>query len=331
MAHSQTVLLPDLPSYWPFAARENPLATAELVSTCDRWVEDNAPFDATPRSSFMRCNFALFASLVYPNFCDVAHVRAVIEQMHLYYVIDKLTDGNDGPTVRKQCDEVLNALRNPHDASSQESCLGKMTREFWIRTLEDAQCTSSTAERYIQHFQEYLDSTYRQAFERDNQNILSIDEYLNVRRAGSGAHPSLDLILIQHDLPNDVYDHPFVSKMMQLAVEVMMFVNDVYSFPMELRSEDPYHNLVVVVMKEKGLDVQGALDYIGERFQEMTKEFSELFANVPVFPGHIGTAVNVLLEGIAVAVAGQIEWCFRTERYFGKSGEEVKRRRIVEL
>ncbi len=91
--------------------------------------------------------------------------------------------------------------------------------------LKDAHCTSSTAERYIQHFQEYLDSTYRQAFERDNQNILSIDDYLNVRRAGSGAHPSLDLMLIQHDLPNDVYDHPFVSKMMQLGVELMMFVN----------------------------------------------------------------------------------------------------------
>ncbi len=100
---------------------------------------------------------------------------------------------------------------------------------------------------------------------------------------------------------------------------------------MELRSEDPYHNLVVVVMKEKELDVQSALDYVGERFQEMTKEFSELFANVPAFPGRIGAAVNALLEGIAVGVAGQIEWCFRTERYFGKLGEDVKRRRIVML
>ncbi len=94
---------------------------------------------------------------------------------------------------------------------------------------------------------------------------------------------------------------------------------------MEFRSEDPYHNLVVVVMKEKGLDVQGVLDYVGERFQEMTKRFMELFANVPMFPGHIGTSVNALLEGIAVGVAGQIEWCFRTERYFGNSGEDVKR------
>lgn len=113
---TQTVLLPDLPSYWPFVARENPLATAELVSICDRWVQETASFDARPLSSFMRCKFALFASLAYPNFRDVAHVRVGIEQMHLYYVIDQLTDGNDGPTVRKQCDEVLNALRYDHAA-----------------------------------------------------------------------------------------------------------------------------------------------------------------------------------------------------------------------
>lgn len=110
-SESISITLPDLPSIWGVQWEENPLADASILRA-DEWVKSNEPFaDSRAISKFLKCKFGLFASLFYPKLQDPAHVRATIEQMHLYFVIDHLTDEEDAPSVRRQCDEVMYAFR----------------------------------------------------------------------------------------------------------------------------------------------------------------------------------------------------------------------------
>lgn len=103
----------------------------------------------------------------------------------------------------------------PDDASTR----------FWSRALNDAKCTASTAARYIQHFEEYLDATYAQAVDRGNQYIRPQDEYFAIRRPGSGAHPSIDLIIAKHDLPDEIYEGEFMQKALKLGIDLILMIN----------------------------------------------------------------------------------------------------------
>lgn len=94
---------------------------------------------------------------------------------------------------------------------------------------------------------------------------------------------------------------------------------------------DPYHNLVVVVMKELSLDEQSAIDYVGERFRQAMAAFFELQATLPEFPDAIKKPLMHFIDGMALWVDGHIEWSFISERYFGSRGPEIRVHRTVEL
>ena len=85
-------------------------------------------------------------------------------------------------------------------------------------------------------------------------------------------------------------------------------------------------------MKERGLTAQGALYEIGTLFEDTAKQWRDHRSQLPgaTRPGD-AAIIGELLDGIDLCIAGMIEWSFRTERYFHKSGMEVKEKRVVML
>lgn len=94
----------------------------------------------------------------------------------------------------------------------------------------DAQMTRSTSERFIRHYEKYLDSVHAQAVDRDNKSILSIDEYLALRRTGVAARVAFDYILVHDDLPDEIYNHPQVGKIIDSAIDVIIYTNVISLF-----------------------------------------------------------------------------------------------------
>ncbi|KAF9019403.1 terpenoid synthase [Hymenopellis radicata] len=327
---SSSVLLPDFAEYWPVRTYTNPHATPELIDEAQTWVHSYSPFSQHALSAFFKCKFGEFASMTYPKM-DRSALRLAIDNMYMFFIIDEHTDDKDSVTVRKQCDEVIYAFKNSHSPTENEGVLGKMTRDFWNRVQADAQMTPSTSARFIRHYEKYLDSVHAQAVDRDNKYILPIHEYMALRRTGIAARVAFDYILVQDDLPDEIYNHPHVSKILDNAIDLIIYTNDVYSFFVERRSVDPYHNLVVVVMKELNLDEQRAIDYVGERFRQATAAFFELQATLPEFPDAIKKTLMHFIDCMAVWIDGHIEWSFISERYFGSQGPEIRVHRTVEL
>lgn len=112
-----------------------------------------------------------------------------------------------------------------------------------------------------------------------------------------------------------------------------MMPQDVCSYNVEQARGDDDHNLITVIMKERGLDVQGAMDNLGTWHHERVTRFVAKFDNLP--SGSWAPEVEVELKeyawGIGNWVTADIEWGFESQRYFGGHGPDVRAHQQITL
>jgi len=89
--------------------------------------------------------------------------------------------------------------------------------------------------------------------------------------------------------------------------------------------------MIPVVMHQYGLELQPAVDFVGEMCKRSIDRFVEAQKALPSWGEKIDKDVQVYVQGLADWIVGSLHWSFETERYFGKKGMEVKRTRVVEL
>ena len=89
--------------------------------------------------------------------------------------------------------------------------------------------------------------------------------------------------------------------------------------------------MIVVVMNQEGLDLQSAVDFVGELCQQSIDRFIADRANLPSWGPEIDRQVAIYADGLADWIVGSLHWSFESERYFAKAGPEVKKTRVVEL
>jgi hypothetical protein len=89
--------------------------------------------------------------------------------------------------------------------------------------------------------------------------------------------------------------------------------------------------MIVVVMKQYGMDLQSAVDFVGDMCKKSIDRFVENQAMVPSWGPEIDRQVQVYIGGLADWIVGSLHWSFDSERYFGKVGQEVKATRVVNL
>jgi hypothetical protein len=93
--------------------------------------------------------------------------------------------------------------------------------------------------------------------------------------------------------------------------------------------------MIEVLMHHQSLPLQSAVDVVGElckqsidRFIEDRAALSELS---PMWGAKIDREVSLYVEGLASWIVGSLHWSFESERYFGRSGMEIKKTRVVHL
>lgn len=80
------------------------------------------------------------------------------------------------------------------------------------------------------------------------------------------------------------------------------------------------------------MDLQGAVDFVGDLCRQTIEMFSENLRKVPSFGDpQIDAAVAGYVQGLQDWIVGSLHWSFCSERYFGKDGAQVKKHRVVKL
>ncbi|KZT42148.1 terpenoid synthase [Sistotremastrum suecicum HHB10207 ss-3] len=310
-----TVQLPDLLAGWPMQRTINPHYEEVATESAD-WVETFEPFDAKYLAIFRKCKFEI--------------LRTGCDLMNAFFVFDDISDEQCASDVQKGADIIMDAIRNPYDPRPEgDSVLGEVYQSFWSRALLSS--SRSAAHRFVDHFQNYVDSVVQQAADRDSNHIRSIEDYLILRRHTIGVLPSFDILQMDKDLPDHVVYHPKVLALVELATDMIILANDIYSYNVEQSRGDDAHNLVAVAMKEQNLDVQEAMDYVGRRYYGLRDTFLAGFHDLPSWSPKIDSELKDYIWGVGNWVTANVEWSFESERYFGTRGPEIREHRSVAL
>lgn len=89
--------------------------------------------------------------------------------------------------------------------------------------------------------------------------------------------------------------------------------------------------MIVVMMRQEGLDLQSAINFVGDLCKQSIDRFVDQKNNLPSWGPEIDRQVEKYVGGMADWIVGSLHWSFDSERYFGKIGLEVKTTRTVEL
>jgi len=171
--------------------------------------------------------------------------------------------------------------------------------------------------RFVKGYAQYLKATAEEARDRENRAIkLSVDEYLKLRRDTSAVKPSLDMILLPLDIPDHILDDPKMRNLEIIANDLISVANDVFSFNVEQARGD-IHNMVIVIMGERGVGVQEAMDIVGQWYRKTSQDFIKAMHDLPTANSEVQADIQKYAWGIGNWVTANYEWSFESERFWG--------------
>lgn len=99
-------------------------------------------------------------------------------------------------------------------------------------------------------------------------------------------------------------------------------LQDVYSWNIEQAQGDTC-NIISVSMREKGLSIQGAMDFGGQLVFDRMERFQAAKAKLPSWGPAVDADVRRYLQVCEDWMAGGFYWSLESERYFGKEVKNV--------
>ncbi|KAG1830868.1 isoprenoid synthase domain-containing protein [Suillus variegatus] len=232
--------------------------------------------------------------------------------------------------TKERVDIVLDALHNPHKIRPEGECiLGEIARQFWARAIQSASLPSQR--HFLKTFDEYINSVVVEALDREQGLMRSLDNYIKLRCATIGLKPTLTLLEMGMDLPDEVFHHPVIMDLANCIAEIVFIDNDMTSYNKEQATGNEFHNLISIVMLELDLDRGSAMAWAAHYNAEVQKRFIDGLAKVPSWGPSVDVLVKEYLNGLANWARASHSWNFESQRYFGTMGLEIQQTRLVTL
>ncbi|KAJ7753405.1 isoprenoid synthase domain-containing protein [Mycena maculata] len=250
------------------------------------------------RALMGNCNFELVNSYFYP-YADGARLRATMYLTSILWLYDEFTDTVAGAEATYVEILVARALREPdfHD-------------DTWISRM------------------------MKSGDFREKNEVLDISSYVAFRRETSAVRTCFDLVeyFAGLDLPQHVHEDPVYISGYNSAIDLVFWTNDLFSYNMEQAKGHGGANVVTVIMKSKGVDLQTAIDFLSGYCEALTSQLQESRRILAARddPVYSKDAVRII-DAFGDWVRGNDQWSFATERYFGQENHIIKKTRIVKL
>ena len=84
-------------------------------------------------------------------------------------------------------------------------------------------------------------------------------------------------------------------------------------------------------MNEKGVDLDGALNWLEKYNDEVLTKFQTQRRMLPSWDPDMNRVVNEYVERLGYWIRGHDQWSFESRRYFGAKGPEIQECRLVTL
>ena len=107
-------------------------------------------------------------------------------------------------------------------------------------------------------------------------------------------------------------------------------IQDIFSYNVE-QSRGDTHNMISVFMQRQGMDLQSAVDAVGNLCKASIDRFETDRKTLPSWGPEIDRDVQAYVQGLQDWIVGSLHWSFDTTRYFAHDGARVKKERVVRL
>nr|VWP01242.1 N/A [Ganoderma boninense] len=349
--------VPDLLADWPWQRKVNPLCE-EVSEEGNLWFRSFVPFNPKSQHAFERGMFGLCAALMVPD-APRDQLRTCVDALNIAFLVDEYTDVEPAPKVRMIIDACVDALHDPGKPRPEgETIVGEVVRQyvnhfsghrhvhvlyeshqttmfrFWERGQKTA--TPQGAKHFLTGFIAYLQSVTTEAEARDSGAVLTTDAYLAIRRDNIGVRFLCPMVELQLSIPDALYGHPLLKRMMELDCDLVIIDNDVVSYNREQATGVGDFNIVTTTAHHNGLSLEDTVRFLAERVVDLEKEFWERHREFCAFLDGVGGPDKTAEIRKFVDQMGNVRraawcWSFDGHRYFGERGPVYAKTQMVPL
>ncbi|MCO1597842.1 terpene synthase [Micromonospora sp. RHAY321] len=263
----------------PFAAGRHE-ATDRVASESVEWARVFGLVDTGHRVHRLeRADAAGLAGRACPD-GPVDGLRLLTDLISWLFVMDDACDedglgadpGRLAPAISTLLD-VLDRCGDPDVIPPAAGPLGDALHDLCRRAR--AQGSPALLLRFVSQLREYLLALLWEATNRERRRVPEVAEYVQLRRHIGGVHPCLTLTDLASEEPPGPARRadPAMVALDLLAVDLVCWCNDLFSYGKESRADPDAHNLVTVIAQESGTDESDALQAAADRFNRGLAEY----------------------------------------------------------
>ncbi|KAF9460207.1 isoprenoid synthase domain-containing protein [Collybia nuda] len=302
-------ILPDLISHCTFPLSYH-TAGSDITKQSTQWLESNCPDLTLKQVNALRglCAGEL-ARYCYAT-TSPGRLRVVSDFMNYLFHLDDISDGMMARETNALSNMVMDALwfsdnyRPRKEQPDEEPIPGKLARDFWTRFITDA--GPGVQARFKETLGLFFEAVNVQAQIRyDKTNPVDLESYIDLRRDTSGFKPCCALVeySLNIDLPDYVVEHPVIKGLNQGTNDAIAWSNDIFSYNVE-QSRGDNHNMISILMKYYGHDLQSAINYAGDLCARTVDAFSENRNHLPSWGAEVDYMVKRYVNGLQDWIVG---------------------------
>ncbi|WP_194822707.1 terpene synthase [Micromonospora sp. S-DT3-3-22] len=170
--------------------------------------------------------------------------------------------------------------------------------------------------RLVSQLREYLLALLWEAANREHRRVPGVAEYRQMRRHTGGVRPSLTLTdLAYGGLPHSARRvDPALVALDDLAVDLVCWCNDLFSYRKERDAAADPHNLVTVLAAQHGRGEAAAFQLAAGWFNDGLAGY---LVREATLVAHAGPAVTPYLAARRAWLRATYDWSMRADRYAG--------------
>ncbi|MFD9359439.1 terpene synthase family protein [Streptomyces sp. NPDC060031] len=242
--------------------------------------------------------------------------------MAFFFVFDDQFDGplgQDPARAATVCQQLIDIVHGAAPAPGADACSVAFA-DLWARSADGAH--PGWVARTAHEWEYYFATQAHEAIGRLRGTPGDMDTYLQVRRgiAGTALTISLAERAAGINVPAAAFHSPQLRIMRDIAVDVPMMCNDVYSLEKEEARGD-MDNLVLVLEHARPCTRDEAITTARREVDARVERFQELARQVPAMCLQLGltgperTAVAMYVEVMGTWMSGYHAWQTQTRRY----------------
>ncbi|GFF32970.1 presilphiperfolan-8-beta-ol synthase [Aspergillus udagawae] len=306
----------------------------EVRKESEEWLANECSFDERSRRILSKTDFSYFCSVAAPD-AGPEELRTVCDWGNWVFPFDDMFDNGglkDNPARAQQLiDSLLAGMREEYAQlpSGGYSPLVRVHNTVWQRVAQASPV--GVRRRFAASMGEYCKGSIEQVHMCSTGRYPSLDEMLALRRQSAGVAPLFALVEYAHklDIPDHVFECRSIKEIERIGVDLVLLQNDILSYCKE-EKEGVTHN-VVAICRHSGMPAQMAFNYIGNMLVARYRDWYLALAELPSWGEHVDAQVQQYIRGVQNVVMANLNWSFRSGRYFGDAKDIVRKSMVVRV